>query len=147
LVKLPSIKLKNNPEEAIERAKSVLDAQKVHYITSLERCLRKHETTYLMNLYRQHFYQCVEVLRMGRTIKVPQPKKEVKLNRKNPNFKTVFLDLDETLIHCDENSNNYTVKLNFPLERGGTLAVSFPLCRLACASVPSAESSWRSCRK
>lgn len=95
----------------------------MHYISNLERCLRKHETTYLMNLYRQHFYQCVEVLRMGRSIKLPQPRKELKLPRKNPSLKTVFLDLDETLIHCDENSNNYTVKLNFPLERGGTLAV------------------------
>lgn len=35
LVKLPSIKLKNNPEEAMERAKSVADAPKVHYITNL----------------------------------------------------------------------------------------------------------------
>lgn len=74
LVKLPSIKLKNNPEE-VERAKSIAETPKVHYVSSLERCLRKHETTYLMNLYRQHFYQCVEVLRMGKTIKVPQPKK------------------------------------------------------------------------
>ena len=47
-----------------------------------------------MNLYRQHFYQCVEVLRMGRTIKVPQPKKEIKLVKKNPSLKTIFLDLD-----------------------------------------------------
>lgn len=30
-------------------------------------------------------------------------------------MKTIFLDLDETLIHCDEASTNYTVKLNFPI--------------------------------
>lgn len=33
------------------------------------------------------------------------------------------MDLDETLIHCDESSTNYTVKLNFPIEGGGTIAV------------------------
>lgn len=51
------------------------------------------------------------------------PKKQLNLSKKNPEFKTIFLDLDETLIHCDERSNNYTVKLNFPLERGGIIAV------------------------
>ena len=54
-----------------------------------------------MNLYRQHFYQCIEVLRFGKSIKIPTPRKEIKLPRKNPNFKTVYLDMDETLIHCD----------------------------------------------
>jgi predicted HAD superfamily phosphohydrolase YqeG len=51
------------------------------------------------------------------------------LSRKTSHLKTVFLDMDETLIHCDENSNQYTVKLNFPLERGGTLAVLLLLDR------------------
>ena len=37
--------------------------------------------------------------------------------------------MDETLIHTDEASNSYTVKLNFPLERGGTLAVSLIISR------------------
>ena len=97
-----------------------------------------------MNLYRQHFYQCIEVLRFGKSIKIPTPRKEIKLPRKNPNFKTVYLDMDETLIHCDENSNIYTVKLNFPLERGGVLAVSCLLYRLVSEYVPFARNSWRS---
>ena len=44
--------------------------------------------------------------------------------KKNPKFKTIFLDLDETLIHCDEASTNYTVKLNFPIESGGSIQVN-----------------------
>ena len=83
-----------------------------------------------MNLYRQHFYQCIEVLRFGKSIKVPTPRKHIKLNQKDHNMKTIFLDMDETLIHCDETSNNYSVKLNFPLERGGFLAVNHYLYRL-----------------
>lgn len=43
------------------------------------------------------------------------PPKEIKLHKRNPKFKTIFLDLDETLIHCDEASTNYTIKLNFPV--------------------------------
>lgn len=82
---------------------------------------------------------------MGRNIKLPQPKKELKLPKKNPALKTVFLDLDETLIHCDENSNNYTVKLNFPLDRGGHLAVPILLSRPASASDPIAANSWSNC--
>ncbi len=68
-----------------------------------------------MNLYRQHFYQCIEILRFGKEFKVPMPKKVMNLTKKNPDFKTIFLDLDETLIHCDERSNNYTIRLNFPV--------------------------------
>jgi len=74
---------------------------KQYYTSNLYRCLKKHETTYLMSLYRQHFFQHIEVLRWGRSIKINHPRKELKLAKKNPNFKTVFLDLDETLIHCD----------------------------------------------
>lgn len=76
-----------------------------------------------MNLYRQHFYQCIEILRFGKEFKVPAPKKVMNLTKKNPEHKTIFLDLDETLIHCDERSNNYTVKLNFPIEKGGVISV------------------------
>lgn len=80
-----------------------------------------------MNLFRQHFYQCIEILRFGKEFKVPAPKKVMNLPKKNPDFKTIFLDLDETLIHCDERSNNYTVKLNFPIDKGGIIAVIFIL--------------------
>jgi hypothetical protein len=47
-----------------------------------------------MNLFRQHFYQCIEILRFGKEFKVPAPKKVYSLAKKNPDFKTIFLDLD-----------------------------------------------------
>lgn len=69
-------------------------APKTYYMSNLNKCLRKHETTYLMNLYRQHFYQQIEVLRFGKNIKIANPRKHYQFPRKNPNFKTIFLDLD-----------------------------------------------------
>ena len=79
---------------------------------------------------RQHFLQTVEALRIGKTIK-PSAPREIKLVKKNPKLKTVYLDLDETLIHCDEMSNNYTVKLDFPVEGGTTISVRNQLYRQA----------------
>ena len=109
MVKLPSIKKgSSNPEDLETEDSSTKSKQfpektesKTYYQSSLSRCLRKHETTYLMNLYRQHFYQQIEVLRFGKSIKIPNARKHVQLSRKNTNLKTIFLDLDETLIHCD----------------------------------------------
>ena len=75
-----------------------------------------------MNLARQHFLQTIEAIKIGKNIKT-SPTKEIKLSKKNPKFKTIFLDLDECLIHCDESAVNYTVKLNFPIEGGGTIPV------------------------
>jgi hypothetical protein len=66
--------------------------------------------------------------------------REVKLPKKNPKFKTVYLDLDETLIHCDENTNNYTVKLDFPVEGGTTVSVFLAICRQASECVLIARS-------
>lgn len=54
-----------------------------------------------MNLARQHFLQTVEAIKIGKTIKIPEPSKTINIPKKNPKFKTIFLDLDETLIHCD----------------------------------------------
>jgi hypothetical protein len=67
MIKLPSIQNKtNNPEtidtenfKTVDRNKSELSKNKMYYLSNLMRCLKKHETTYLMNLYRQHFYQCI----------------------------------------------------------------------------------------
>ena len=78
---------------------------------------------YLVSLSRQHYIQTLEALKIGRGMKINKPSREIKLHKVNPKHKTVFLDLDETLIHCDENSSNYTVKLNFPIEGGSTISV------------------------
>jgi hypothetical protein len=76
------------------------------------------DNNYLISLAKQHFLQTIQGLRIGKQMKVPAPNKEIKLHKKNPNHKTIYLDLDETLIHTDEGSTNYTVKLNFPIEGG-----------------------------
>ncbi len=46
-----------------------------------------------MNLLRQHFLQNVQAIRIGKNIKLDLPK-EIKLSKKIPKFKTIFLDLD-----------------------------------------------------
>ena len=82
-----------------------------------------------MGLARQHFFQTIQAIRIGRAIKLLPPAKEIKLDKKNSSFKTIFLDLDECLVHCDELSDNYTTKLNFPIEGGGIISVNFSLYR------------------
>ena len=77
----------------------------------------------MTSLARQHFQQTVDAIKSANGLKFASPAREIKLAKKNPKFKTVFLDLDETLIHCDENSNNYTVKLDFPIEGGNIVSV------------------------
>lgn len=47
----------------------------------------------MMNLARQHFLQSVEAIKIGKNIKL-NPPKQIKLAKKNPKFKTIFLDLD-----------------------------------------------------
>lgn len=84
----------------------------------------------MLTLAANHFSQTIQALKIGRHIKISQGKEgEMKLAKKNPKFKTVFLDLDETLIHCDENATNYTVKLDFPVDGGSIVSVHILLRR------------------
>jgi predicted secreted acid phosphatase len=86
-----------------------------YYMARVAKSLETKDSNYLTALARQHFLQTVEAIRIGRNLKLPNAARDIKLSKKNPKLKTVCLDLDETLIHCDENSNNYTVKLDFPV--------------------------------
>jgi CTD small phosphatase-like protein 2 len=72
-----------------------------YYWGRVAKSLDNKENGYMVALSRQHFVQTIEALRVGRTLKVNQPSRELKLPKKNPKLKTVYLDLDETLIHCD----------------------------------------------
>ena len=63
--------------------------------------IKSTEDTYMLNLARQHFLQTIQAIRIGKDLKLEEPK-QIKLSKKNPSFKTIFLDLDETLVHCDE---------------------------------------------
>ena len=52
------------------------------------------QNTYLMNLARQHFLQSVQAIKIGKSLKLTQTPKIITLSKKNPKFKTIFLDLD-----------------------------------------------------
>lgn len=118
-----------------------------YYLTRVAKSFDFKENGYLVALTRQHFTQTVEALRIGKSMKLPPPARELKLPKKNPKLKTVYLDLDETLIHCDELSNNYTVKLDFPVEGGSTVSVLFDLQRQASEYVLSATTSYENCQQ
>ena len=69
----------------------------------------------MANLARTHFNQTIEILRMTKNIKIVKPKQKITLEKKTNFKKTIYLDLDETLIHTDETAENYSVKLKFPI--------------------------------
>ena len=121
-IKFPELRKNINPEYEETSTK----APEVFYQDKIFRSLKNRENTYLMNLARQHFLQTIEAIRIGKRIRLNPPAKQISLSRKNQNFKTIFLDLDETLIHCDENAHrNATVRLNFPVEGGRMISVNF----------------------
>lgn len=86
----------------------------------------------MMTLARQHFYQTIEALRITKNVRLLEPKKHIKLEKKSQFKKTIYLDLDETLIHTDERSNSFSVKLTFPIETGGSIQAGVrirPYCK------------------
>lgn len=100
----------------------------------------------MLTLAANHFTQTIQALKIGRHIKISHNQEaEIKLPKKNPKFKTVFLDLDETLIHCDENATNYTVKLDFPVDGGSIVSVYILLHRQGSVCDRTANSFYKSC--
>ena len=71
------------------------------YQSQIYRALSGFESTYMMSLARQHFHQTIEALRITKNFKINKPRKQIKLDKKSIHKKTVYLDLDETLIHTD----------------------------------------------
>lgn len=47
-----------------------------------------------MNLSRQHFLQSIQAIKIGKNLKLPDNPKVITLSKKNPKFKTIYLDLD-----------------------------------------------------
>lgn len=85
-----------------------------------------------MSLARQHFHQTVDALRITKNFKVASPRKQIKLDKKSKFKKTVYLDLDETLIHTDERSTQNSIILSFPIETGGVIKAGVrirPYCK------------------
>lgn len=56
----------------------------------------------MANLARTHFTQTTEILRMTKNLKISKPKQQLNLEKTTKHTKTIYLDLDETLIHTDE---------------------------------------------
>ena len=97
--KLPGLKKKeSNPEEV---SKVIVTPDPYYQARILKALTNLKESSYMLNLARQHFMQTIEALKIGKHMKPKVPQKEIKLSKKNPKFKTIFLDMDETLMHCD----------------------------------------------
>lgn len=139
-LKLPILKRRepDNPES--KNASTLIVPNSSYYTSRVAKAADLKENGYLAALARQHFQQTIEALRIGKTLK-PAPPREIKLPKKNPKLKTIYLDLDETLIHCDEMSSNYTVKLDFPVEGGSTISVREAIYRQASECAPIARTS------
>jgi len=80
-----------------------------YYMTHLEKHLRNYdERDYFSQIYREHFQQSFQALKLCKYMKVPDArvlaKKKVYLPKSDAyrNKKTLVLDLDETLIHCND---------------------------------------------
>lgn len=140
-VKLPSLHKREVENPELRNFSSLSTKNTGYYLGRVAKALEDKDNSYLTALAKQHFAQTIEALKIGKELKVPTPAREIKLPKKNPKFKTVCLDLDETLIHCDEMSNNYTVKLDFPIEGGGTISVLLAIRRQECECVPVARTS------
>lgn len=65
-----------------------------YYLGRIARSFAMNEKNYLMALSRQHYVQTLEALKVGKTMKIGKPSREIKLHKKNPKHKTVYLDLD-----------------------------------------------------
>lgn len=86
----------------------------------------------MLNQARVHFNQTIEILRMTKNFKLLKPKININLQKKSKFKKTIYLDLDQTLIHTDETSNNYSVKLKFPIQSGDYIEAGVrirPFCK------------------
>ena len=101
-LKLPFLRKKEaeNPETKNNSSIIHLNPSLNYYVNRVAKSFDPKENGYLVALARQHFLQTIEAIRIGKTLK-PGPPREIKLAKKNPRLKTIFLDLDETLIHCD----------------------------------------------
>ena len=120
-VKFPRLRKADNPEEGQGKTVTAIRCPDSYYQARLFRSLSTKENTYLANLSRQHFIQTIDGVRLGKCCTLPSEPKQLKLSKKHPKHKTVFLDLDETLIHCGENLTSYTVRLSFPVDGGGSI--------------------------
>ena len=67
---------------------------KVYYQSLVRKSNLLKDNNYLVSLAKQHFIQTIQALKIGKQLKSPGPNKDIKLHKKNPILKTVYLDLD-----------------------------------------------------
>lgn len=112
----------NSPKKVPDVILGSLKYKGVFYMQELEIALKLNMDTKKHGLYRQHFRQCLESLALLRKISENKPHvpEEVKVEippLSSPTLKTVIFDLDETLIHCNEDQSapfDVKVPVKFP---------------------------------
>jgi len=97
-----------------------------YYMAGIDRYLRNnvnYETDYFAKIYKEHFLQGYQAINFCKYLKAVDPaelaKKKVYLPKKetHKDKKTIIFDLDETLIHCNENANipsDVVLPIRFP---------------------------------
>ena len=99
----------------------VLKYESIYYMGKLEFAYKSYATDHYSSAFRQHFKQTLQTIailsKFGQPSEEAIAEKMIVLPEMETFKKTIILDLDETLIHCNENQNDdYDVKVpvNFP---------------------------------
>lgn len=99
-----------------------------YYLSGVQMFFKSSDKNYFVNLYRDHFKHTFTSLQFCKNLKHPSKRdlvmKKVSLNRKDSDKhkKTLVLDLDETLIHCNTTGMGRTdVVLPIKFPSGETL--------------------------
>jgi len=118
---------KNVPAANIKKeAQKAAAAICPYYMAGIDKYLRNNvnfETDYFAKIYKEHFLQGYQAINFCKYLKAVDPaelaKKKVYLPKKesHKDKKTIIFDLDETLIHCNENANipsDVVLPIRFP---------------------------------
>ncbi|KAL4496104.1 hypothetical protein ABPG72_015526 [Tetrahymena utriculariae] len=93
-----------------------------YYMPGIEKCYRLPlPQDYFSQIYREHFLQTYQGIQYAGLARPANPhdlqQKKVFLKNKQPGKKTIIFDLDETLIHCNENASipsDVVLSIRFP---------------------------------
>ena len=99
----------------------VLKYDSIYYMGKLEHAYKSYSTDHYPTVFRQHFKQTIQTITILSKMAHPSEEaisdKMILLDDIEENKKTIILDLDETLIHCNENQNDdfdVKVPVHFP---------------------------------
>ena len=121
----PGPVLRRRPSDASNKniSKTSMNKDYLYYYNGVIKYFKTQDTNYFANLYRDHFKHTFVSLQFCRNLK--PPKKSDLISRRTTlvrracdfNKKTLVLDLDETLIHCNTNRPQQTdllLPIQFP---------------------------------